>query len=285
MPKPFDATLKELVEAYPADWLGFLGLPATGPVEVLSAELSTVTAAADTLLRVGNAVIHIDVESGPDPALATRMLLYNVLAHRHTGLPVHSVVVLLRPNANAGNLTDRVEYAVNPARSELRFRYEVIRLWETPTDVLLRTGLGLLPLAVLGHPPGGVRKRALPALIEAVVTRIDRDASPDRAAQLVTAAYILSGMYLTKEEAKRLFREVQVVHESSTYQAILDEGEEIGTLKQARKLLRLQGVEKFGPPTDAQQRKLDTIADVDRLDRLAVRLLKVDSWDALLRGR
>src|SRR3954469_15576485 len=99
MPKPFDATLKELITAHPVDWLTQLGVPVAAPPEVLSADLSTVSAAADTLLKVGDLVVHIDLESGPDDALARRMLLYNVLAHRHTGLPVRSIVVLLRSNA------------------------------------------------------------------------------------------------------------------------------------------------------------------------------------------
>lgn len=88
MPKPFDATLKDLIRAHPADWLCQLQIPFVEPVEVLSADLSTVTAAADTLIRVGDRVIHIDVESGPDDSLASRMLMYNVLAHHQTGLPV-----------------------------------------------------------------------------------------------------------------------------------------------------------------------------------------------------
>ena len=46
MSKPFDATLKELIRAYPTDWLTQLGVPVTGVPEVISADLSTVTAAA-----------------------------------------------------------------------------------------------------------------------------------------------------------------------------------------------------------------------------------------------
>ena len=66
---------------------------------MLSAELSTVSVAAETLIEVGNLVVHIDLESGPDDELARRMLLYNVLAHHHTKLPVRSIVVPLRSNA------------------------------------------------------------------------------------------------------------------------------------------------------------------------------------------
>ena len=65
MPKPFDATLKELVTSHPADWLTQLGIPVTTEPEVLNVDLSTVTAAADTLVKVGDVVFHIDIESAP----------------------------------------------------------------------------------------------------------------------------------------------------------------------------------------------------------------------------
>jgi hypothetical protein len=51
VPKPFDAATKHLVDTKPADWLEYVGLP-SGPVEVIDADLSTVTAAADEVLRV-----------------------------------------------------------------------------------------------------------------------------------------------------------------------------------------------------------------------------------------
>jgi len=44
MPLPFDAAVKDLVEGYPHDWLAQLGLPGGQHVEVIEAELSTVTA-------------------------------------------------------------------------------------------------------------------------------------------------------------------------------------------------------------------------------------------------
>jgi hypothetical protein len=70
MPKPFDAALKELITAHPVDWLTQLGLPVTAPPVVLSADLSTASAAADTLLKVGDLVVRIDLESDPDDSLA-----------------------------------------------------------------------------------------------------------------------------------------------------------------------------------------------------------------------
>lgn len=71
------------------------------------------------------------------------------------------------------------------------------------------------------------------------------------------------------------------MRESTTYQWVIEQGE----LLQSRKMLLKQGRAKFGPPTPEQANKLKAIEDLERLERLAVRLLKVDSWDALLRGR
>lgn len=180
MSKPFDATLKELVTAYPVDWLTQLGVPITAPPEVLTADLSTVTAAADTLIKVGDLVVHIDLESGPDDELARRMLLYNVLAHHHTKLPVPSIVVLLRSNAVGGGPTDGVEYAPNPGVSELRFRFETVKAWELSSEAMLNAGLGFLPLAVLGKPPPGqTRLQALPAIAKRIADRAEQEAKAD----------------------------------------------------------------------------------------------------------
>ena len=49
MSKPFDATPKGLVEIRPTDWPAFLGSTASA-VEVVDADVSTVTAGADKVL-------------------------------------------------------------------------------------------------------------------------------------------------------------------------------------------------------------------------------------------
>lgn len=56
----------------------------------------------------------------------------------------------------------------------------------------------------------------------------------------------------------------------------------LATERFARESLLEQGSAKYGEPTAVQ---LAAIADLPRLKRLAVRLIRVDSWDALLKGR
>jgi hypothetical protein len=279
MPKPFDAMLKELITSYPADWLTQLGVPVTAPPEVLTADLSTVTAAADTLLKVGGLVVHIDLESGPDDFLARRMLLYNVLTHHHTGLPVRSIVVLLRSNAVGGGLRHVVEYAPRPGASELRFRFETVRAWELPADEVLKAGVGFLPLAVLGKPPAGKsREQALPEVVERIADRAEREAKPD-AGKLLTSAYILSSMHVAPAVARGIFNKVIAMQESGTYQLILQEG----AVKHMRGWILKQGQAKFGEPNEKQKNKLGAIEDLERLDRIAEKVHSAKSWDALLR--
>ena len=49
--KPFDPTVKTLVETSPGDWPVLLGLPAA-PTEVIDADIATVSGAGDKALRV-----------------------------------------------------------------------------------------------------------------------------------------------------------------------------------------------------------------------------------------
>jgi hypothetical protein len=80
--KPFDATTKRLVELGPMDWVSFLGLPGTDAT-LLSADLSTVTAGADRVLRVEHEPpygLHLEFQASRDVAMDLRCLRYNVLA-------------------------------------------------------------------------------------------------------------------------------------------------------------------------------------------------------------
>jgi predicted transposase YdaD len=287
MPLPFDATLKLLVQSHPRDWLDALHVPADAPVEVLTPDLSTVTRFADTVLRVGDrGILHLDFQSGPDPALPRRMLLYNALLHEAYGIPVHTAVVLLRPAAARAGLRGAVGYRMVPRRGRLDFRFELIRLWQRPAEELLAGGLGVVPLAVLGKLPAGVRATAgLAGVVERLVDRVTREAASGHGAELLTAALVLTGLRVPKAKVAELYRGVQAMRESSGYQLILDEGREDGALREARKILLRQGHRKFGAPSPEVEATIQAIADLDRLERMSDRLLDVTTWTDLLASR
>jgi hypothetical protein len=152
--KRFDASLKHLFETYPQDWLAYLrphlGVPSAGPAKLIDSDVSTVSAAADKVLHVGGReswLLHLELQSSHFHRLAEQLLLYNVLLSDRHDLPVRSVVLLLRPEADRGSLTGVLRKAWPKGQPYLEFHYTVVRLWQQPVGALLGGGPGLLPLA------------------------------------------------------------------------------------------------------------------------------------------
>jgi predicted transposase YdaD len=121
-------------------------------------------------------------------------------------------------------------------------------------------------------------EEALVPVIRRVVERLEQEAPPEDRAKLLTATYVLMGLRVSREMADQLFQGVRAMKESSTYQAILEEGQ---TAALQKTLLR-QGRQRFGPPTEAVQASISAITEVERLERMTERLLVVSSWQDLL---
>jgi hypothetical protein len=68
------------------------------------------------------------------------------------------------------------------------------------------------------------------------------------------------------------------MHESDTYLAILDEGQE----KFARRAILLVGQDSCGPPEEGVKPQLTTITDLDRLERMLRRAAKAANWQEIL---
>jgi predicted transposase YdaD len=106
-------------------------------------------------------------------------------------------------------------------------------------------------------------------------------------------AYVLLGLRYSPALAAQLFQGVVSMKESSTYQAILEEGRAEGRVEglaeglakgaaiQTRKLLWVQGEATFGPP-DEQTAALIEGLDLTRLEELFQRFPTAKSWQELL---
>ncbi len=287
MTKPFDATLKDLGQDCPTDFLAEFDAPPTGPVSVLNVDLSTVTTAADLILGLGRPlreVVHFEFHASADANLHWDTLAYNGLLFRRFGVPVHSILVLLRPKARHRNVTGTVRYESRPGRGKMEFQYEVIPLWERPADHLLTGPLGLLPLAVLGQlPAGATEEEGLAEVIEQLVERLQREAKPGQDAKLLTAAFVLTGLRINDPVTLRaLYRGVRAMRESTSYQMILDEGRDEGRVDALQQTLLRLGRKKFGSVPRAVRATLMGITDVPRLEQLTDRLLDVATWQELL---
>jgi hypothetical protein len=128
------------------------------------------------------------------------------------------------------------------------------------------------------------KTEALPEVIRQMEARIEQEASPDEAGVLWTATYVLMGLRYSRKMATALLRGVRAMKESVTYQAIVDVGRAEGRLTEARAILLRQGQKQFGPPAEEVRAALQAITSIERLERLAERLLDVESWQELLAG-
>lgn len=293
MSKPFDATSKDLLEAGPADWLAFLHRPPAERVEVIDSDLSTVSAAADKVLRVHDpdpGLLHLELQAARDVRLPQRTLRYNVLLDYRHDLPVESVVVLLCPEADGAELTGVLQRRHRDGDIYLEFHYQVVRVWQQPVDSLLAGGLATLPLAPLSDLAG----EALPAVLQRIEKRLRREASPAQADMLRAATFVLAGLRYPPEILIPLFQGMRAMRESSTYQYILAEGKAEGIVEGEaagiakgktegmQQVLLLQGRKRFGPPDASIRKALKAITDLTRLTQISERLLDVGSWQQLL---
>lgn len=280
MSLPFDATVKELLAPEPEDFVPAFGLPRIQPAVRLNVDLSTISAATDVAIGFGEPlqeIVDLNFQSGPDPNIDKRCLLYSAVLHFRFDVPIRTILVLLRPKADAAGIDGKLAYA--SGASGVEFRYDVVRMWEQPVERFLHGGLSLLPLAPLCQLP---EDQPLTDSLRVVVREIDRrlaeECEPAQAARLMTAAYILTGLRIHRDKLGLIYDGVKVMHESSAYELILEEG----AIKNAHRTLQLQGKQRFGTPTEDTVAALKAIKDLDRLERLTVAVLDAESWEELL---
>ncbi|HZU34828.1 MAG TPA: hypothetical protein VFA18_02905 [Gemmataceae bacterium] len=278
----FDATLKDMGRESPSAFLAIFDQPPTLPVRPLNVDLSTVTAAADLILGLGEPlaeIVQLDFQSSAAAWKHADVMAYHALLYAHYHVPVHTVMILLRPAATHANMNGVVRYAPRPGRGSMAFSYELVRLWERPAEELLRADLGVVPLAVLGRLPENLSlEDGLTAVVRRLAERIHKEAGPDRAQKLVTDAYLLLGLRLRRDAAARIFRGVRAMQDSDTYLAILDEGQE----KATRASILIVGEERLGRPDESIKEQLSNVTDLDRLMRMVRRAAKATSWQEIV---
>ncbi|HZO91509.1 MAG TPA: hypothetical protein VFB38_24515 [Chthonomonadaceae bacterium] len=267
-------------------WLRFLGLPGE-KAQLIDADLATVVAEADRILRVTNPdyLAHFKLQASYKVNMGDRTLLYNVVAYYKYRLPIESAVVLRRKEADGPAMSGRVAYG------SLEFRYRVVRIWKKSPEELLSGSLALLPLA----PLTSVSESDLPDVVQRMEARIDAEAPMEDRGLLWTTTFLLLGLKYDPEFSQQLIKGVLEMKESSTYQYILQggmkeglkegmkEGEAKGRMEEARRMLLLIGGKRFGEPDAQIQAALEKITSPQQLEQLAAQLFEVESWQELLK--
>lgn len=283
MAMTFDATLKDMGRESPHGFLAAFDRPTTQAVRLLNVDLSTVTTAADLILGLGDPlseIIHLDFQSSAAAWKHADLMAYNALLFTHYHVPVHTIVLLLRPEAAHSNLSGSIRYAPRPGRGSMDFAYEPVRLWERSAEELLVADLGVVPLAVLGRLPQGLTlEDGLAMVARRVAERLTQEAPPERVKKLLIDAFLLTGLRVRLDAAVRIFRGVRAMHESDTYLAILDEGQEKGL----RESILVVGEKRIGPADESIRAQLEAITeDLPRLKRMILSAVEAVSWQEIL---
>ena len=206
-----------------------------------------------------------------------RMHVYNALIHRRHHLPVRSIVMLLRREAQSSNLTGRYACQFSGEPEYLVFHYAVIKLWEMPMKPFLEGGLGLLPFAALTDEAA----QDLSGTLGKIDDRLVNEAEPKQAHKLRLASYVMLGLNYSQDQIDNVFKGITDMRESSTFQAILEEGRAKGNVEKAQEFVLVAGTEQFGQPDEQTQQKITSLTDPDHLKKLLIKCLKVSGWDEL----
>ena len=115
-------------------------------------------------------------------------------------------------------------------------------------------------------------------MVREIDRRLAEETSHAQAVKLMMATFLLTGLRVPKDSLSTIYDGVKIMHESSAYDMILDEGRVEGEIR----LLLRQGRKRFGPPSPKIETALTAIKDAERLERLGDAILTAKSWNKLL---
>jgi predicted transposase/invertase (TIGR01784 family) len=212
-----DNICKFLAETFPADFASWLLGEAIALNKLEPSELSVEPIRADSVifLKSSRIILHIEFQTEPNKNIPFRMTDYLLRLHRQFPcLEIYQVVIYLTPSQSP--LVHETTFNIGG----LSHKFNVIRLWEQPTEIFQQYQ-GLLPFAALSqtnNPEETLRQ---------VAQQIENIADKRVQSNVAASTAIISGIALNKEIIQRLLRS-EIMKESVIYQEILLEGEAKG---------------------------------------------------------
>ncbi|NJM68575.1 MAG: Rpn family recombination-promoting nuclease/putative transposase [Acaryochloris sp. RU_4_1] len=235
----YDNTCKFLAESFSGDFASWLlGKPVT-LTKLSPSELSLEPIRADALILLESTeiILHLEFQTEADPTMAFRMLDYRTRAYRRfPKKQMKQVVIYLTPT------TSELVYQTTFDIPGTRHEFEVVRLWEQPTQLFLESA-GLLPLAVLTQSSDKAQT------LRQVASRANAIEDQRTFSNVVASAAILAGLSLEKELIYKVLRQ-DIMKQSVIYQDIQQESELRGALKESQSLVLRQLTRRIGeiPP-------------------------------------
>lgn len=227
----FDNVCKFLAETFPADFATWLLGEPIQLTELSPSELSLEPIRADALIlrQSEQMILHVEFQTEPKASIPFRMADYRLRVYRRfPQKQMRQVVVYLQPSGS--ELVRQTAFVLENTRHE----FQVLRLWEQPTEPFLQAP-GLLPFAVLSGTSNPAQA------LQQVAQQIETIADVRVQSNVTAAAAILAGLVLDKEQVQRLLRR-DLMRESVIYQDIEAQARVVERREVAGKLL-LEGVE------------------------------------------
>lgn len=207
-----DLPLKKLFALRAADLLVLTGDRGARVETTDAVEVAATARRADFVLtlrgRAGAYLRHVEFQSDCPPGLARRCFEYNTRLHLHSGLPVLTTVVFLKPPGPGG----RPVYEVRLGRRVLhRWRFDWIKLWEIEARATLERGsLGAAVLVPLMRASSW-------ELVQAAAERIQAEAPHAQQPDLLSALTVFAGVRYADQDLSRLRGRVMVLEGSSAW--------------------------------------------------------------------
>ena len=215
-----DNICKFLAESFSSDFASWILGEAIALTKIEPSELSVEPIRADSVIFLESTaiVLHIEFQTEPNKNIPFRMTDYQLRLYRKfPEKQIHQVVIYLSPSQS------RLVYENTFNIGRLNHEFNIIRLWEQPTEIFQRYQ-GLLPFAVLTNnqdPEETLRQ---------VARQIENIEDKQVQSNVAASTAIISGIALNKEIIQRLLRS-EIMKESVIYQEILLEGEAKGLAK------------------------------------------------------
>lgn len=273
----YDNTCKFLAENFSTDfasWLLGKPIPLT---KIKPSELSAEPIRADSviLLESSEIVMHLEFQTKTDETMAYRMANYWLrLYGKYPTKEIHQTVIYLK------HTNSPLVYQTSFNSKSLNHNFNVIRLWEQPTEIFQKYQ-GLLPFAVLSQTPD--RQETL----RQVARQINNITDQRIQSSVAASTAIISGIALDKEIIQRLLRS-EIMEESVIYQEILLEGKVKGIAEGKAKAINQIALKMLSSSVSldliAQFTGL-TLKQIEKLQKLSAKQSKITKSPKVKKSR
>jgi predicted transposase/invertase (TIGR01784 family) len=279
-PLMFDPTCKFLAESFPADFATWLLGKPISLTKLSPTELSLEPIRADSLILMNSdeLVLQIEFQTEPDPKIPFRLTDYRLRGYRRfPEKQMRQVVIYLKPTSSG------LVYQTTFEIQGLRHEFEVIRIWEQPTQPFLES-IGLLPLAVLTNTPDKAQT------LREVAKRVEAISDLRVQSNVAASAGILAGLLLEKGLINQVLRK-DIMQQSVIYQEWKEEflqegrqeGRQEGAMREAQALILRQLSRRVGSLSLKNRSQVESLS-LEQLESLGEALLDfsgstdLDDW-------